>query len=292
MATIEKHKNPEWLYEIKPKGKFIDLNFREIWRYRDLLLLFVKRDIVTVYKQTVLGPLWFVIQPLFTSVIFTLVFNRVGGVDTAGVPSFLFNLAGITLWNYFKECLTVTSNTFKTNASLFQKVYFPRIIVPGSKVLSELFKYGIQLLIFVIFYFYFVFYVGEDLTPSLWILLVLPLSILSMALIGLGLGMILSAMTTKYRDLSILVSFGVGLLMYVSAVMYPLSEIQKKLPEWYWLIEYNPLSQIIDTYRNALLGLPISSIPALLGVLIGSLILFLIGLVIFNNTERTFIDTV
>jgi len=292
MTKVDKQTDDTWLYAIRPKGKFIDLNFREIWRYRDLLLLFVKRDIVTVYKQTVLGPLWFIIQPLFTSVIFTLVFNKVGGVDTAGVPSFLFNLAGITLWNYFKECLNVTSNTFKANASLFQKVYFPRIIVPGSKVLSELFKYGIQLLIFVVFYFYFVLYTGYDLTPSIWVLLILPICLVCMALLGLGLGMILSSMTTKYRDLSILVSFGVGLLMYVSAVMYPLSEIEKKLPEWYWLIEYNPLSQIIDTYRNALLGLPISSIPALLITLLGSFFLFLIGLVIFNKTEKTFIDTV
>lgn len=292
MPSIGKHQKINWLYEIKPKGKFIDLNFKEIWRYRDLLILFVKRDIVTVYKQTVLGPLWFLIQPLFTSVIFTLVFNRVGGVDTAGIPSFLFNLAGITLWNYFKECLTVTSNTFKANASLFQKVYFPRIIVPGSKVLSELFKYGIQLLIFIFFYVYFVFYEGKEIMPSIWVIIIVPISIFSMALIGLGVGMILSSMTTKYRDLSILVSFGVGLLMYVSAVMYPLSEIQKKLPDWYWLIEYNPLSQIIDTYRNALLGLPISSISALLGVLVASIFLFLLGLVIFNKTEKKFIDTV
>lgn len=287
----DKHTDSAWLYEIKPKGKLIDFNLKEIWRYRDLLVLFVKRDIVTVYKQTVLGPLWFLIQPLFTSVIFTLVFNRVGGVDTAGVPAFLFNLAGITLWNYFKECLTVTSNTFKTNSSLFQKVYFPRIIVPGSKVISELFKYAIQLFIFIIFYVYFLFK-GYDLTLSYWVILILPLSILCMAFIGLGVGMILSAMTTKYRDLSILVSFGVGLLMYVSAVMYPLAEIKKKLPDYYWVIEYNPLAQIIDSYRSALLGLPVSSVSSLLGILGLSSLLFFIGLAVFNKTEKTFIDTV
>lgn len=288
----DKNFDTSWLYEIKPKGKFIDLNLKEIWRYRDLLILFVKRDIVTVYKQTVLGPLWFLIQPLFTSVIFTLVFNKIGGVGTEGVPSFLFNLAGITLWNYFKECLNVTSSTFKSNASLFQKVYFPRIIVPASKVVSELFKYGIQLFIFIIFYLYFIFYREASLAPSPWVLIILPLSIISMALIGLGVGMILSAMTTKYRDLSILVSFGVGLLMYLSAVMYPLSEIQLKLPDYYWAIAYNPLAQIIDSYRNALLGLGEIRFANLLLTLFLSFLLFLVGLVIFNRTEKTFIDTV
>lgn len=285
-------KNEPWLYEIKPKGKFIDINFKEIWRYRDLLILFVKRDIVTVYKQTVLGPLWFVIQPLFTSVIFTLVFNKIGGVATQGIPSFLFNLAGVTLWNYFKECLNYSSTTFKSNASLFQKVYFPRVIVPGSKAISELFKYGIQFLIFVVFYLYFIFVKDAALIPSPLLFLVLPLSILCMALLGLGIGMILSAMTTKYRDLSILVSFGVGLLMYVSAVMYPLSEIQEKLPDLFWIIQYNPLSHIIDTYRNALLGLPLGSISSFILTVALSVILFLFGLIIFNKTEKTFIDTV
>lgn len=283
--------NP-WLYEIKPKGKFIDLNLKEIWRYRDLLILFVKRDIVTVYKQTLLGPLWFLIQPLFTSVIFTLVFNRIGGVGTDGVPSFLFNLAGITLWNYFKESLNSSSNTFRGNASLFGKVYFPRIIVPGSKLISGLFKYGIQLFIFALFYMYFVFGQGQDIAPMLIVLIIIPLSVICTALIALGSGMILSAMTTKYRDLSILVSFGLNLLMYISAVMYPLSEIKLKLPSYYWVIEYNPLAQIIDTYRNALLGRGIINLNNLLLTLLLAFILFLVGLVIFNRTEKTFIDTV
>lgn len=289
---MKKQADSPWLYEIKPKGKFIDLNLKEIWQYRDLLILFVKRDIVTVYKQTVLGPLWFLIQPLFTSVIFTLVFNRIGGVGTDGVPSFLFNLAGITLWNYFKESLNSSSNTFRGNASLFGKVYFPRIIVPGSKIISGLFKYGIQLFIFALFYMYFVFGKGEDIAPALSVLFIIPLSVISMALIALGAGMILSAMTTKYRDLSILVSFGLNLLMYISAVMYPLSEIKLKLPSYYWAIEYNPLAQIIDTYRNALLGRGIINLNNLLLTLLLAFILFLVGLVIFNRTEKTFIDTV
>lgn len=289
---MKKHTESAWLYEIKPKGKFIDLNLKEIWRYRDLVILFVKRDIVTVYKQTVLGPLWFLIQPLFTSVIFTLVFNRIGGVGTNGVPSFLFNLAGITLWNYFKESLNTSSNTFKSNASLFGKVYFPRVIVPGSKIISGLFKYAIQLFIFTVFYVYFVFGQGEEISPMLSALVIIPLSVMSIALIALGSGMILSAMTTKYRDLSILVSFGLNLLMYISAVMYPLSEIKLKLPNYYWAIQYNPLAQIIDTYRNALLGRGLINLNNLLITLLLAFILFLVGLVVFNKTEKTFIDTV
>ena len=281
----------DWLYEIKPKGKLIDLNLKEIWRYRDLLVLFVKRDIVTVYKQTVLGPLWFLIQPLFTSVVFTLVFNTFADIKTGGVPPFLFNLAGITLWNYFKECLTSSSSTFTANASLFGKVYFPRFIVPASKVLSGLFKYGIQLLIFIIFYLYFIFVKDVDIVPSRYVWL-FPLTIVNMALLGLGVGMILSSMTTKYRDLTILVSFGINLLMYVSAVMYPLSEAKIKSPDWAWIIEANPLAQVIELYRNLLLGtgdISFSGLWISSGV---AIIAFLIGLVIFNRTEKTFIDTV
>ncbi len=280
-----------WLYEIKPKGKLIDLNFKEIWSYRDLLVLFVKRDIVTVYKQTILGPLWFLIQPLFTSIVFTLIFNNIGNVSTGAVPAFLFNLAGITLWNYFKECLTTSSTTFTANAGLFGKVYFPRFIVPASRVISGLFKYSIQVFIFVLFYLYFVFYKGIDIAPSPFFLLSLLL-VFNMALIGLGVGMILSALTTKYRDLTILVSFGINLLMYVSGVMYPLEEMRAKLPEYYWLIEYNPIAQTIELYRNLLLGTSQVNF-AMMGIsLFIGVICFLVGLIIFNRTERNFIDTV
>lgn len=286
-----KSEKSDWLYEIKPKGKLIDLNFKEIWRYRDLLVLFVKRDIVTVYKQTVLGPLWFLIQPLFTSVVFTLVFNNIGTIDTGLVPNFLFNLIGITLWNYFKDCLSSTSTTFTSNAGLFGKVYFPRFIVPASKVLSGLFKYSIQFLIFVLFYIYYIFVKDIDVRPSVWVWL-LPLCILNVALIGVGIGMILSAMTTKYRDLTVLVSFGLNLLMYISAVMYPLEEIQKKLPTYYWLIDYNPLAQIIETYRGLLLGAVEINFNAIFISLTIGVFSFLLGLIIFNRTEKTFIDTV
>ncbi len=280
-----------WLYEISSKRKFIDLNFKEIWRYRDLLFLFVKRDIVTLYKQTVLGPLWYFIQPLFTSVIFTLVFNNLGNITTNGIPPFLFNLAGITAWNYFSSCLTGTSNTFRGNASIFGKVYFPRVIMPMSITISNLLKFGIQLLIFVIFYGYY-FFEGRTLGFNA-LLLLFPIYIILMALMGLGLGMIISALTTKYRDLNILVGFAVSLLMYVSAVPYPLSQAKEKLPSFaYTIVEYNPLTHIMEGVRFMLLNIGEFHWLGLLYTALVSLLLFLIGLIIFNKTEKDFIDTV
>jgi len=213
--------NGNWLYIISPKNKFFNLNFKEIWRYRDLLFLFVKRDIITQYKQTILGPLWYFIQPLFTSVIFTLIFNNLAEIPTGnGIPPFLFNLAGITSWNYFSSCLTGTSDTFKANQGVFGKVYFPRVITPLSVVFSNLIKFSIQLLVFVCFYCYFVFFTdrAQNAIPEFTIFL-LPVLITFMGLFGLGFGMIISSLTTKYRDLSFLVGFGVQLLMYASAVM-------------------------------------------------------------------------
>lgn len=288
-------KQQNWLYEIKPKGKLFDLNLREIWRYRDLLVLFVKRDIVTVYKQTILGPLWFVIQPLFTSVIFTLVFNGFGSIDTPGdVNPFLFNLAGITIWNYFKECLTGTSDTFVKNQSLFGKVYFPRIIMPMSVTVSNLLKLGIQLFIFILFYLIF-YFKGQAGTPNIYLLLS-PLYVLIMAMMGLGLGMIISSMTTKYRDLTVLVGFGVQLLMYISAVPYALSEIIKSESDWVQsalpIVIFNPLSQVIEGFRFMTLGSGAFSWGFLAYTFTVSLLLFLIGTLIFNKTEKTFIDTV
>lgn len=294
MATINKHSDDSWLYEIKPKGKLINVNLKEIWGYRDLLLLFVRRDIVTVYKQTVLGPLWFIIQPLFTSVIFTLVFNGFGSLGTGVVNAFLFNMAGITIWNYFKDCLIGTSDTFKKNATVFGKVYFPRVIVPMSVTISNLLKFFIQFIIFLIFYFYFLSK-GQAGVPSVFIFL-LPVLILCMGMIGLGLGMIISSWTTKYRDLAIAVSFGVQLLMYLSAVPYSLSEVKKSTQEWVHaatpFIEFNPLTQIIEGFRNMFFGIESLNLQMLVYVVFFSLILFFVGLLIFNKTEQNFIDTV
>jgi len=248
----QKSNKENWLFEITPKNKLFNLNLKEVWQYRDLLMLFVKRDVVTLYKQTILGPLWYLIQPLFTSIIFTIIFNKIAGIDTGNIPPFLFNLAGVTSWNYFRECLTATSDTFKKNASLFGKVYFPRIIMPMSVVISNLLKFGIQLGVFIGFYLYYV-YNGFEIVPNSFILLY-PLLIVIMGMLGLGLGMIISSMVTKYRDLTFLVGFGVQLLMYVSAVMYPISLVKEKLLAYSWIVEYNPMAHIIETSRIMLLN--------------------------------------
>ncbi|WP_299226472.1 ABC transporter permease [uncultured Psychroserpens sp.] len=281
----------QWLYTISSKRKLIDLNFKEIWRYKDLLILFVKRDITTLYKQTILGPLWYLIQPLFTSVVFTLVFNNLGAIKTEGIPPLLFNLAGITAWNYFKQCLSGTSSTFKKNANIFGKVYFPRVIMPISIIISNLLKFSIQVVIFVGFYIYYVS-IGKDIQPSstLWLF---PVYIIVMALLGLGVGMIISSLTTKYRDITVLVGFALQLLMYMSAVPYPVSEAKKKFPEMVaTLVEYNPLTQVIEGFRHMLLGIGEFNLIGFLYTLGISIILFILGLIIFNKTEKTFIDTV
>lgn len=280
----------EWLFEIKPKNNFFSLNLKEVWQYRDLLLLFVKRDIVTVYKQTILGPLWYLIQPLFTSIIFTIIFNNVAGIQTGSTPAFLYNLGGVMIWNYFTSCLNDTSDTFKKNASIFGKVYFPRIIVPLSIVVSNLLKFGIQFLIFVVFYCYYV-YNGMEVNLS-GVSLLFPLLVIIMGFLGLGLGMIISSLVTKYRDLSFLVSFGVQLLMYVSAVMYPMALLEEKLPSFGWLIEYNPLAYVIETSRYLLLKEGFISSFGIIYTVIFTFTIVIFGLLIFNKTEKSFIDTV
>jgi lipopolysaccharide transport system permease protein len=279
-----------WLFEITPKNKFFSLNLKEVWQYRDLLVLFVKRDVVTVYKQTVLGPLWYLIQPLFTSVTFTIIFNTVAGIDTGTVPPFLFNLAGITVWNYFTACLTGTSNTFGANAGIFGKVYFPRLIVPISIVISNLIKFGIQFLIFIAFY---IFYYLKGATVGLnGSVVFFPLLIVLMGVLGLGLGMFISSLVTKYRDFSNLIGFGVQLLMYLSAVMYPMALIKEKLPSYGWLVQYNPLAYIIETARYMLLDVGHISIWGLGYTFLVTVIVFVVGVLIFNKTEKSFIDTV
>ncbi|CAM4114760.1 ABC transporter permease [Gillisia limnaea] len=282
--------NSDWLYEITPKRKLIDLNFREIWRYKDLLILFVKRNIVTVYKQTILGPLWYFIQPMFTAITFTLVFNNIANIPTGDVPPFLFNLAGITAWNYFSQCLTGTSDTFRANAGLFGKVYFPRVIMPLSNVITNLFKFGIQFGVLVVTYLYVV-WSGVDIGPNLNLLL-LPVYVLMMALIGLGLGMIISAFTTKYRDLTVLVGFATSLLLYFSAVPYPLKEVKNKMPDYAWIVEYNPLTHIIEGFRYMILDTGTFTWFGFSYTLVTAILLFLIGLIVFNRTEKNFIDTV
>lgn len=284
------HTNTKWLFEITPKNKFFTLNLKEVWQYRDLLMLFVKRDVVTVYKQTVLGPLWYLIQPLFTSITFTIIFNNLAGISTGTVPPFLFNLAGITVWNYFTACLTGTSNTFGANAGIFGKVYFPRLIVPISIVISNLIKFGIQFLIFIAFY---IFYYLKGATVGLnGSVVFFPFLIVLMGVLGLGLGMFISSLVTKYRDFSNLIGFGVQLLMYLSAVMYPMALIKEKLPSYGWLVQYNPLAYVIETTRYMLLDVGHISIWGLGYTFLVTVIVFFVGVLIFNKTEKSFIDTV
>ncbi|MFB0911371.1 MAG: ABC transporter permease [Flavobacterium sp.] len=280
----------DWLFEITPKNKFFSLNLKEVWQYRDLLMLLVKRDVVTVYKQTVLGPLWYLIQPLFTSITFTIIFNNLAGISTGTVPPFLFNLAGITVWNYFTACLNDTSDTFKKNASLFGKVYFPRIIVPLSVVISNLLKFGIQFFIFITFYVYY-YFKGAAISLN-GISVLFPFLIVVMGILGLGVGMIISSLVTKYRDFTYLIGFGVQLLMYVSAVVYPMALVKEKMPDYAWLVQYNPLAYIIETTRYMLLNVGHISIWGLGYTFALTVVSFLVGMLIFNRTEKSFIDTV
>jgi len=286
----------KWLFEITPKTKLIDLNLKEVWDYKDLLFLFVKRDVITLYKQTVLGPLWYLIQPLFTSIIFTLIFNNVAGIQTGGIPPFLFNLTGITIWNYFRECLIATSDTFKKNEQIFGKVYFPRIIMPMSIIISNLLKFGIQMIILIAFYVYYLF-IGIEIQPNIYICF-FPIVILLMGMIGLGLGMIISSMVTKYRDLTFLVAFGVQLLMYMSAVMYPISLIKEKLVDvdkgfdYSWVIDFNPMAHIIEFGRFMILNEGTISQFGIIYTTIFSVVVVFSGIIIFNKTEKSFIDTI
>jgi len=239
----------EWDLVIEPQHSLLDLNLKDVWRYRDLLWLLVKRDFVSFYKQTILGPLWFFIQPLFTTIIFTFIFGNLAGLSTDGLPQPLFYMAGITAWNYFADCLTKTSTVFKDNANIFGKVYFPRLIMPLSIVVSNLVRFGVQMLLFFLMMAYYA-YTGGSFTPNAYVLLS-PMLILLMALLGLGLGLVITALTTKYRDLAFLITFGVQLMMYGTTVIYPLSAAPAKYRA---LIELNPMTGIIEAFRYGFLG--------------------------------------
>jgi lipopolysaccharide transport system permease protein len=272
---------------IVPKDKLLDLRLREIWRYKDLLFLFVRRDFVAKYKQTVLGPIWFFIQPLLQTLVMTVVFGGMAKLSTDGVPPILFYLSGVTAWNYFANCLKSTSNTFTANASLFGKVYFPRAVTPISIIVSNLIQFGIGLLLFLLIYGYFAVS-GYPLEPNITLLL-LPVLILIMGFMGLGLGMLVSAMTTRYRDLQYLVEFGVQLLMYATPVILPLSAV----PEKYQFIMFaNPMTGIIETFKYAFLGAGSFSAGLLAYSITFTVIVSLVGLLIFNKTEKNFMDTV
>ena len=281
----------EWDLVIKGHTSLFDLNFNDLWRYRDLLLMFVKRDFVSFYKQTVLGPLWFFIQPIFTTLVFTFVFGNLAGISTDGLPQQLFYLTGITSWNYFSDCLTKTSTVFRDNANIFGKVYFPRLIMPLSIVVSNLVRFGVQLLLMVamMVYFYIFPTAGTSFAPSVGLLL-FPILVLLMALLGLGLGLIITAMTTKYRDLTFLVTFGVQLLMYGTTVIYPLSYAREKgYGTW---VELNPMTGIIEAFRYAFLGKGEFTLWSIGYSVVVTLVILFLGILIFNKTEKNFVDTI
>lgn len=274
-------------YQISSKQSVFDLNLREVWQYRDLLLMLVKRDFITFYKQTILGPLWFVVQPLLTTAIYVVLFGNIAKLSTDGTPQILFYLSGITVWNYFSESLTKTSTVFTANAGMFGKVYFPRLIMPLSIVASSLMKFAVQFGIFILILLYYVFFT-ETIAPNAWVLIT-PFLILLMAMFALGVGMIFSSLTTKYKDLSFLLSFGVQLFMYITPVVYPVSA----LPEKYrFLLFFNPLSPIFECFRYAFLGSGSFDLFNLLWSAVFILVILVAGTVIFNKVEKSFMDTV
>lgn len=280
--------NPEnWDLVIEPENKLLSLGIGKVWKYRDLLVLLVRRDFVSFYKQTILGPLWFLIQPLFTTITFTFIFGQLAGISTDGLPQPLFYMVGITFWNYFSESLNKTSTVFRDNASIFGKVYFPRLIMPLSIVISNLVKFGIQTILLILSMLYYL-YKGAHFAPTMYILL-LPFIIILMASLGLGLGMIITAMTNKYRDLAFLVVFGVQLLMYATPVIYPLSTVSSK---YKWIITLNPMTQIIEISRLAFLGKGEFSIQTFTYTIVITGLILLLGTIIFNKVEKTFIDKV
>ncbi len=280
--------NTDWDLIIEPKTSLFDLRLKEVWKYRDLLVLFVRRDFVAAYKQTILGPVWHFIQPIFTTIMFTLVFGKIAGIPTDGIPSVLFYMSGITIWNYFSACLTSTSNTFLSNAGIFGKVYFPRLISPLSTVTSNLVKFGIQFLLLLAFMIYFGIADGNFHFGVSWLLI--PVLVIMMAMMGLGLGIIISSMTTKYRDLNILLGFGVQLLMYATPVAYPMSFLKSKsYAAW---IQWNPLSPIVEMFRYSLFGEGTFDGWHLLYSFGFIVIVLFIGLLMFNKVEKTFMDTV
>jgi lipopolysaccharide transport system permease protein len=277
----------KWDLVIRPRKSLFDIDLGALWRYRDLVAMFVRRDFVAKYKQTILGPLWYIIQPLLTTLMFTVIFSGMAKISTDGLPPLLFYMAGTIAWNYFATCLTSTSTTFVSNANIFGKVYFPRLTVPVATVISSLVQFGIQALLLIGFMIYYSFH-GISYALN-WNLLLIPFLIILMAMMGLGFGILISSMTTKYRDLTYLVSFGVQLWMYATPIIYPLSTVPAKYQA---LVLINPISPIVEIFRYATLGVGTFHIPQLIYSIVWSIGILLIGIVVFNKVEQSFIDTV
>lgn len=279
-------KEEQWDLVIDSESQKGSFNVKELWRYRDLLALFVKRDIVAIYKQTVLGPVWFFVQPIVSALVFTVIFSLFAKVKTDGAPPILFYLGGLTLWNYFSECLLKTSETFIQNQHIFGKVYFPRLIVPISFIISNLFKLGIQLIVFIIVWVYFY---NKGQVSVHWSILLLPILVLTTSGLSLGLGVIFSSVTTKYRDIRFLLQFGIQLMMYVSSVVIPISQVPVK---YQWIMKLNPMVSVIETFKYSFLGTGTFDPYNLLysfGIMV---ILLLIGIRMFNRVEKNFMDVI
>ncbi|PWR70708.1 ABC transporter permease [Methanospirillum lacunae] len=284
---MNKITDTNWTLEIRPRAGWLDINLAEIWRYRDLILLLVRRDFVSIYKQTILGPVWFFLQPLFTTIVFTVVFGNIAQIPTDGIPQILFYMAGIVAWTYFANCMTKTSNTFIENAGIFGKVYFPRLVVPISVVITNLLTFFIQFSLFLIFLGYYIL-VGSSVKLTLWII-VIPLLLIQMAALGLGMGILISSLTTKYRDLIFAVGFGVQLWMYATPIVYPLSQIPEK---WQWIFALNPMTAIVEVFRYAFLGSGAIRPWVWEMSIIMTVIILIFGILLFNKVEKTFMDTV
>ena len=285
-------KTADWDTVIRPKRGWFDIDIKGLVRYRDLILLMVKRNFTVLYKQTILGPAWVVIQPLLTTLVFTVIFGNLAGLPTDGMPKFLFYMAGNIVWQFFAQCLTVTSNTFVANRNLFGKVYFPRLVMPFATVLSEMINFLVQFVLFLPFVIYFALQPDSAVSPDIRLILLTPLTQVQLGLLGLGFGIIISALTTKYRDLAMLVTFGVHLWMYATPVTYSTSLIADKFPGLLGLYMLNPITPINELFRAAYLGVPSYSYRYNLLSVGVTVLVFLLGVTLFSHTEKTFMDTV
>jgi lipopolysaccharide transport system permease protein len=288
VSAINSSNAADWTEVIEPRIGLLDLRLGDVWRYRDLVMMFVRRDFVSTYKQTILGPIWFFIQPLLTTITFLVIFSRVAKLPTDGLPPIVFYLAGVTIWGYFSQTFTATSTVFITNAAIFGKVYFPRLTMPVSIVISNIVRFLIQFGLFIVIWLYYVIRGGSTINPN-WLIILTPLLLIIMGVMSLGLGMIFSSLTTKYRDLSLLLAFGMQLLMYATPVIYPLSSIPIK---YKWLILANPMSAVVETFRYAFLGSGTFKWEYLTYSAGFALLSLFVGTIIFNKVEKSFTDTV
>lgn len=286
------HAGNYWTTRIRPKTGWFDIDFRDLWHYKDLVWMLVKRDFTLIYKQTVLGPAWVVIQPLLTTLIFTVIFGNVAGLPTDGMPKFMFYMGGNIAWSYFANCLTQTSNTFISNRNLFGKVYFPRLCVPISTVVSQLINFFVQFAVFLGFVVYYALQPGSAVQPNWRLIALTPLMLLQLGMLGLGFGIIVSSMTTKYRDLSLLVSFGVHLWMYATPVAYPASLIAQRYPGLLGVYMLNPMTPLIELFRSAYLGSACYYMNYYWLSIAITVLVFVLGVILFSHVEKTFMDTV